>query len=152
MEAPVTDLTAAGLADFNKGIIAEFRANGGKVGGPFEGATLLLLTSTGAKSGQPRLAPLAYLTIDDMMIIVGSKAGADTNPDWVYNLRANPTAHVEVGTEAQDGTESYDVVARELPADERDGVYAKVASIAPVFNDYQSKTSRKIPLFELKRI
>lgn len=148
----MTDLTAAGLADFNKGIIAEFRANGGKVGGPFEGATLLLLTSTGAKSGQPRLAPLAYLTIDDMMIIVGSKAGADTNPDWVYNLRANPTAHVEVGTEAQDGTESYDVVARELPADERDGVYAKVASIAPVFNDYQSKTSRKIPLFELKRI
>ena len=75
---------------FNKSIVDEFRANGGKVGGPFEGATLLLLTTTGAKSGQPRLAPLAYLTIDGKMIIIGSKAGADTNPDWVHNLRANP--------------------------------------------------------------
>lgn len=148
----MTDLTAAGLADFNKGIIAEFRANGGKVGGPFEGATLLLLTSTGAKSGQPRLAPLAYLSIDGMMIIVGSKAGADTNPDWVYNLRANASAHIEVGTESHDGIESYDVIARELPADERDAVYSKVAALAPVFAGYQEKTNRKIPLFELKRV
>ncbi|HPY24004.1 MAG: hypothetical protein QG655_3475 [Actinomycetota bacterium] len=147
----MTDLTAAGLREFNKGIIEEFRSNGGKVGGPFEGATLLLLTSTGAKSGQRRLAPLAYLTIDGMMIIVGSKAGADTNPDWVYNLRANPSAHIEVGTGSGDQIESYDVVARELPADERDHVYAKVASLAPVFGDYQSNTDRKIPLFELKR-
>ena len=147
----MTDLSATGLRQFNDGIIKEFRSNGGKVGGPFEGATLLLLTSTGAKSGQPRLAPLAYLTIEGMMIIVGSKAGADTNPDWVYNLRANPSAHIEVGTEAHDRIESYDVVARELPADERDSVYAKVASLAPVFSDYQSKTGRKIPLFELKR-
>ena len=74
---------------FNANIVDEFRTNGGKVGGPFEGATLLLLTTTGAKSGQPRLAPLAYLTVDDKMIIIGSKAGADTNPDWVHNLRAN---------------------------------------------------------------
>ena len=73
---------------FNKSIVDEFRANDGKVGGPFEGATLLLLTTTGAKSGQPRLAPLAYLSIDGKMIIIGSKAGADTNPDWVHNLRA----------------------------------------------------------------
>lgn len=148
----MTDLTAAGLADFNKGIIAEFRANGGKVGGPFEGATLLLLTSTGAKSGQPRLAPLAYLSIDGMMVIVGSKAGADTNPDWVYNLRANPSAHIEVGTKSHDGIELYDVIARELPADERDAVYSKVAALAPVFAGYQEKTDRKIPLFELKRV
>ncbi len=84
---------------FNANIVDEFRANGGKVGGPFEGGTLLLLTTTGAKSGQPRLAPLAYLTIDDKMIIIGSKAGADTNPDWVHNLRANPQAHIEVGTD-----------------------------------------------------
>ena len=84
---------------FNKGIVEEFRANGGVVGGPFEGGTLLLLTSTGAKSGQPRLAPLAYLTIDGKMFIIGSKAGLDTNPDWVHNLRANPTAHIEVGTD-----------------------------------------------------
>ena len=130
---------------FNKSIIDEFRSNGGKVGGPFEGATLLLLTSTGAKSGQPRLAPLAYLTIDEKLIIIGSKAGADTNPDWVHNLRANPVAHVEVGTEA------YGVTARELPADERDEMYPKVVALAPGFGDYQSKTSRVIPLFELQR-
>ena len=130
---------------FNKSIIDEFRSNGGKVGGPFEGATILLLTTTGAKSGQPRLAPLAYLTIDQKMIIIGSKAGADTNPDWVHNLRATPRAHVEVGTEA------YDVIARELPAEERDETYPKVVAAAPGFGDYQSKTSRVIPLFELQR-
>jgi deazaflavin-dependent oxidoreductase (nitroreductase family) len=133
------------LNAFNKTIVEEFRSNGGVVGGPFEGATLLLLTTTGAKSGQPRLAPLAYLTIDGKMIIVGSKAGADTNPDWVHNLRANPRAHVEVGTEA------YDVIARELPTDERDETYPKVVALAPGFGDYQSKTSRIIPLFELQR-
>ncbi|HEX2401530.1 MAG TPA: nitroreductase family deazaflavin-dependent oxidoreductase [Mycobacterium sp.] len=130
---------------FNKNIVDEFRGNGGKVGGPFEGATLLLLTSTGAKSGQPRLAPLAYLTIDGKTIIIGSKAGADTNPDWVHNLRANPRAHVEVGTDA------YDVIARELPAEERDETYPKVVALAPGFGEYQAKTTRVIPLFELQR-
>lgn len=135
----------ASLDAFNANIVDEFRRNGGVVGGPFEGATLLLLTTTGAKSGQPRLAPLAYLTVDDKMLIVGSKAGADTNPDWVHNLRANPRAHVEVGTE------SYDVVARELPPDERDEVYPKVVQVAPGFGEYQAKTSRVIPLFELTR-
>ena len=131
---------------FNKNIVDEFRANRGKVGGPFEGATLLLLTTTGAKSGQPRLAPLAYLTIDQKMIIVGSKAGADTNPDWVHNVRANPRAHVEVGTDA------YDVTVRELPSEERDATYPKVVELAPGFGEYQAKTSRVIPLFELQRV
>jgi deazaflavin-dependent oxidoreductase (nitroreductase family) len=137
---------ADALRAFNKNIVDEFRSNGGKVGGPFEGATLLLLTSTGAKSGQPRLAPLAYLTIDGKMIIVGSKAGADTNPDWVHNLRANPRAHIEVGTDA------YDVIARELPPEERDETYPKVVALAPGFGEYQEKTSRRIPLFELQRV
>jgi deazaflavin-dependent oxidoreductase (nitroreductase family) len=141
-EVPDADTMKA----FNKNIIDEFRANGGKVGGPFEGGTLLLLTSTGARSGQPRLAPLAYVTIDQKMIIIGSKAGADTNPDWVHNLRANPRAHIEVGTEA------YDVTARELPRDERDQTYPKVVAVAPGFGDYQSKTSRVIPLFELQQV
>ncbi|WP_099039665.1 nitroreductase/quinone reductase family protein [Mycobacterium neglectum] len=130
---------------FNANIVDEFRANGGKVGGPFEGGTLLLLTTTGVKSGQPRLAPLAYLTIDDKMIIIGSKAGADTNPDWVHNLRANPRAHVEVGTT------DYDVTARELPPAERDAVYPKIVEQSPVFGDYQANTSRVIPLFELQK-
>ena len=139
------DTSKAALDAFNQPIIEEFRANKGVVGGPFEGATLLLLTSTGAKSGEPRLSPLAYLTIDDKMIIVGSKAGADTNPAWVHNLRANPRAHIEVGTDA------YDVVARELPADERDATYPKIVELAATFGDYQAKTNRVIPLFELQR-
>lgn len=131
---------------FNKSIVDEFRSNDGKVGGPFEGATLLLLTSTGAKSGQPRLAPLAYLTIDQKMIIIGSKAGADTNPDWVHNLRANSHAQIEVGTDA------YDVTARELPPAEHDEQWPKVVALAPGFGDYQANTSRVIPLFELQRV
>ncbi len=137
---------AESMKAFNKNIVDEFRANGGKVGGPFEGATILLLTSTGAKSGQPRLAPLAYFTIDGKMIIVGSKAGADTNPDWVHNLRANPQAHIEVGTDA------YDVTARELSSEERDATYPKVVEFAPGFGEYQAKTNRVIPLFELQRV
>jgi deazaflavin-dependent oxidoreductase (nitroreductase family) len=130
---------------FNKNIIEEFRANGGKVGGPFEGANLLLLTTTGAKSGQPRISPLAYFRIDGKLIIIGSFAGAPVNPAWVHNLRANPQAHVEAGTD------SFDVTARELPSAERDELFGKVAAAAPGFAEYQSKTSRVIPLFELQR-
>jgi deazaflavin-dependent oxidoreductase (nitroreductase family) len=133
------------MKTFNKRIVDEFRANGGKVGGQFAGANLLLLTTTGAKSGEPRLAPLAYFTIDGKLIIIGSKAGADTNPDWVHNLRANPRVHVEVGTD------SYDAKTRELPQDERDEIFDKVVAAAPGFGEYQSKTSRIIPLFEVER-
>jgi deazaflavin-dependent oxidoreductase (nitroreductase family) len=142
----MTDIPdAETMKAFNTSIVEEFRANGGKVGGPFEGATLLLLTTTGAKSGQPRLAPLGYLTIDGKMIIVGSKAGMDTNPDWVHNLRANPRAHIEVGTDA------YDVTARELAPEERTETFPKVVAAAPGYGEYQAKTSRVIPLFELQR-
>ena len=139
----VADTSA--LNDFNRQIVEEFRANGGKVGGPFEGGTLLLLHTTGAKSGKARLSPLAYLTVDDTMLIVGSYAGAPKNPAWVHNLRATPKAYIEVGTEA------YDVDVRELPDDERDATYAKITELAPVFADYQAKTTRDIPLFELTR-
>ena len=140
-EVPDADMMKA----FNKAIVDEFRTNGGKVGGQFEGADLLLLTTTGAKSGEPRLSPLAYLTIDGKTIIIGSYAGADIHPAWVHNLRANSRAHVEVGTT------DYDVIARELPPAERDEVYPKVVAAAPGFGDYQAKTSRIIPLFELQR-
>jgi deazaflavin-dependent oxidoreductase (nitroreductase family) len=131
---------------FNKDIIAEFRANDGKVGGQFEGANLLLLTTTGAKSGQPRVSPLAYFNIDGKLIIIGSFAGSDVNPAWVHNLRANPDAHIEVGTDA------FDVTAHELPRAERDELFAQVAGAAPGFAEYQSKTARVIPLFELRRV
>jgi deazaflavin-dependent oxidoreductase (nitroreductase family) len=128
---------------FNAAIVDEFRANGGKVGGPFEGADLLLLHTTGAKSGQRRISPLAYFTVDGRTIIIGSYAGADKDPAWVHNLRTTPRAHVEVGTDA------YDVIARELPTAERDALYPKVVEAAPAFAEYQRKTSRVIPLFEL---
>jgi deazaflavin-dependent oxidoreductase (nitroreductase family) len=134
------------LDEFNRGIVEEFRANGGKVGGPFEGGTLLLLHTTGAKSGKPRLSPLAYLTVDDKMLIVGSYAGAPKDPAWVHNLRATPKARIEVGTE------SYDVNVRELPDDERDATYPRITEVAPVFAEYQANTTRSIPLFELIRV
>jgi deazaflavin-dependent oxidoreductase (nitroreductase family) len=130
---------------FNKSIADEFRANDGKVTGPFTDSNLLLLTTTGAKSGQSRLSPLAYFRIDGKLIIIGSFAGADFNPAWVHNLRANPQAHIEVGTEA------YDVTARELPPAERNELFDEISTASPGFADYQAKTSRVIPLFELQR-
>ncbi|MGE2689908.1 nitroreductase/quinone reductase family protein [Mycolicibacterium pulveris] len=133
------------LKAFNAGIVDEFRANSGKVGGPFENATLLLLTTTGAKSGRQRISPLAYFSIDGKILIAGSYAGSDADPAWVHNLRAEPRAHVEVGTTA------YDVIARELSPAERDEFYPKVVEIAPVFAEYQAKTRRVIPLFELHK-
>ena len=132
--------------DWNTTIIEEFRANGGKVGGNFAGAPLLLLHTTGARSGAARINPMMYQDLGDGRVAVfASKAGADTNPAWVHNLRANPRAHIEVGTDA------YDVVARELPADERDATYPKIVELAATFGDYQAKTNRVIPLFELQR-
>jgi deazaflavin-dependent oxidoreductase (nitroreductase family) len=132
------------IKSFNQSIADEFRANDGKVGGQFAGANLLLLTTTGAKSGQPRLSPLAYFRIDGKLIIIGSFAGSDINPAWVHNLRANPSARVEIGTEASD------VTARELPLAERDELFAKIAAASSGFADYQAKTTRVIPLFELE--
>jgi deazaflavin-dependent oxidoreductase (nitroreductase family) len=136
---------ADALKTFNDNIVEEFRANGGKVVGPITG-DFVLLTTTGAKSGQPRLTPLVYFTIDDRMLVAGSYAGAPVDPAWVHNLRANPKAHVEVGTE------SYDATARELPLGERNALYEKVVELMPVFGDYQAKTDRVIPLFELQRV
>lgn len=131
---------------FNKTISDEFRANDGKVGGQFEGANLLLLTTTGAKSGQPRLSPLAYFRVDGKLLILGSFAGADVNPAWVHNLRANPSARVEIGNE------SSDVTARELSPAERDELFGKITAVAPGFAEYQAKTTRVIPVFELQPV
>jgi deazaflavin-dependent oxidoreductase (nitroreductase family) len=128
---------------FNKNIVDEFRTNDGKVSGQFADANLLLLTTTGAKSGQTRVSPLAYFRVDGKLIIIGSFAGAPMNPAWVHNLRANPQAHVEVGTDA------FDVTARELAPAERGELFGKVTAVAPGFAEYQAKTARVIPLFEL---
>jgi deazaflavin-dependent oxidoreductase (nitroreductase family) len=130
---------------FNAGIIEEFRTNDGKLSGQFATSNLLLLSTVGAKSGQQRVNPLAYLRIDGKLLIVGSFRGADFHPAWVHNLRANPRAHIELGSE------SFDVTAREIPPAEREEVIAKVVAAAPVFGQYQAKTERVIPLFELQR-
>jgi deazaflavin-dependent oxidoreductase (nitroreductase family) len=129
---------------FNNSVADEFRASDGKVGGQFEGADLLLLTTTGAKSGEPRVSPLAYFRIDGKLLIIGSFAGSDVNPAWVHNLRANPAARVEIGND------SSGVTARELPSDERDELFAQITAAAPGFAEYQAKTTRVIPVFELQ--
>lgn len=133
--------------DWNNSIIEEFRANGGKVGGPFEGATLLLLTTTGAKSGKQRVSPLAYTTDGDRFLIIASKAGAPTNPDWYHNLLAHPTATVEVGTE------QFQVKATSVVEEpERSDLYAKMVAKMPGFADYERKTTRKIPVVLLEKV
>jgi deazaflavin-dependent oxidoreductase (nitroreductase family) len=130
--------------DFNRRTIDEFRANGGKVGGQFEGFPLLLLTSTGAKSGEQRVNPVAYFDIDDKIYVVGSSAGRDRDPSWAFNIRAQPNAVMEIGSEPPKA-----VTARELPRAERDRIYAVVAERAPGFADYETRTDRVIPVFEL---
>ena len=133
------------IKSVNTGLVEEFRANGGKVGGTYKGANLLLLTTTGAKTRKPRVTPLAYFRFDGKLIIIGSSWGAQAHPAWVRNLWANPLVHVEVGME------SFDATARELPAAEREPVWAQVIATAPVFGEYQCRTDRVIPLFELQR-
>jgi deazaflavin-dependent oxidoreductase (nitroreductase family) len=129
--------------DFNERNIAEFHANHGKVGGQFEGAPLLLLHSTGARSGEPRTNIMMYLADGDRYLVFASKAGADTNPAWYWNLRAHPDVRIEVGDEA------FDAHAVELEGDERDTKYAEQASRFPGFADYERETDRTIPVVAL---
>jgi deazaflavin-dependent oxidoreductase (nitroreductase family) len=130
----------------NSQIIQEFRANEGEVGGYFKDATLLLLHTTGAKSGKERVNPVMYFRIDGKLLIVGSYAGADVDPAWVHNLHANPRAQVEIGRD------SYNVEARQLPRDERDAAYPRIVEAAPGFGGYQERTDRVIPVFELTKL
>lgn len=129
---------------FNEHNIDEFRRRGGKVGGQFEGTPLLLLTSTGARSGLQRTNPVAYFDLDGRVYVVGSSAGRDRDPAWVFNLRAHPAASVEIGAEPPRA-----VTARELPRAERDALYRSIVERAPGFGDYEQRTDRVIPVFEL---
>jgi deazaflavin-dependent oxidoreductase (nitroreductase family) len=131
--------------DWNSGIIEEFRANHGRVGGRFRGAPLLILKSRGAKTGQLRENPMMYLADGDRYLVFASKGGAPTNPDWYHNLVANPRATVEVGDE------TFDVDAEVLTGEERDRFYAKQAELYPGFADYERKTDRIIPVIALTR-
>lgn len=131
--------------DWNSKIIEEFRSNEGKVGGPFEGAPVLLLTTTGAKSGKRHTTPMMYLSEDGRFYVFASKAGAPTNPDWYHNLVANPTVTVEIGAD------SYEATAAPLAGEERDRIFAEQAQRYPGFAEYEAKTTRVIPVVELVR-
>ena len=131
------------MTDFNAQVIDEFRANHGRVGGHFEGAPLLLLHSTGARSGQKRVNPMMFLRDGDRYLVFASKAGAPDNPDWYHNLKAHPEATIEVGDDV------IEVRAEELPRAERDQKYAEQAALFPGFADYERKTDRVIPVVAL---
>ena len=129
----------------NASIIAEFRANAGKVGSQFAGAPVLLLTTTGAKTGRRHTTPMMYLPDGDRLLVFASKGGAPTNPDWYHNLLAHPRVTVEVGTD------SYEAEAEATTGSDRDHLYARQAELYPGFAEYQAKTTRTIPVIALKR-
>ena len=126
--------------DRNMLIIQEFRANAGKVGGPFAGKSLLLLHTTGAKSGQPRINPVACIRDGNRLVIIASKGGAPTNPDWYHNLLANPLVSVETGTE------QFQARASVAVEPERTRLYDKMVAMMPGFAEYQRRTKRVIPV------
>jgi len=132
--------------EFNKKIVEEFRANGGKVGGMFAGAPMILITMKGAKSGQTRTTPLVYSKDGNRFVVIASMAGAPNNPDWYYNLKAHSTVTVEIGTE------KFQVKASVTTGEERERLFNQQAAQLPVFNDYRKKTTRQIPVFVLERI
>jgi len=132
--------------DRNKVIMEEFRANAGKVGGYFAGKTLLILHTVGAKSGQERVNPTAYVMDDDHFVIIASKGGAPTNPNWYYNILAHPLVSVEVGTE-------FFLARAEIATEpERTRLYEKMTEMLPSFADYRQKTTRVIPVIILTRV
>lgn len=130
--------------DWNAQIIDEFRENGGKVGGPFEGAPLLLLHHVGAKSGARRVSPLAYQAVDGAYAIFASNAGRDRHPSWYYNLLAQPRTEIEVGTE------EIGAVARVADGEERAAIWDRQKQVAPQFAEYEAGTARQIPVVILE--
>jgi deazaflavin-dependent oxidoreductase (nitroreductase family) len=136
------------MNDWNTAIIDEFRANNGKVGGSFDGAPLLILHTTGAKSGKERLAPVMYQAVgdNDDVAVFASKAGAPTHPDWYHNLLADPNATVEVGDE------TYAAKARVAEGDERERIWGTQKERYPGFAEYEQRTSREIPVVVLERV
>ncbi|MEQ1736173.1 MAG: nitroreductase family deazaflavin-dependent oxidoreductase [Rhodoglobus sp.] len=137
------------MSDWNDKIIAEFRDNDGKVGGPFEGAHLLLLTTTGAKSGKPRVSPMVFFVEPEGTFVVASKGGAPSHPGWFHNLKANPTVDVEMSTPS--GIETFSATAARVDDSIRDDLFARLAARNPAFASYQKKTDRKIPVVSITR-
>jgi deazaflavin-dependent oxidoreductase (nitroreductase family) len=145
MSTPPSDSEAkvSRAQNMNAEIIAEFRANEGRVGGMFEGIPLLLLHHTGAKSGTSRINPLAYQADNGRYVVFASKGGAPTNPDWYHNLKAHPNVTIEVGTD------TIAVVAGEATGEERDRLFRTQAERIPQFGEYEEKTERTIPVMVL---
>jgi deazaflavin-dependent oxidoreductase (nitroreductase family) len=131
------------MNDFNEKVIAEFRENEGLVGGMFEGAPILLLHHTGAKSGTQRVTPMMYQQVGDEYAVFASMAGAPNNPAWYHNLVANPDVKIEVGTD------EVSVTARATEGDERTGIWEQQKSLFPTFGEYEAKTTREIPVVVL---
>ena len=134
------------LNDFNQHVISEFRANQGKVGGQLANMPVLLLTTTGAKSGRTLTKPLVYTTDGDRIVVLASFAGGPKNPPWYHNLVANPVATVELGSER------FRVRAAVAAGEERQRLFNRQAEQMPIFAEYQQKTTRQIPVIVLKRI
>jgi deazaflavin-dependent oxidoreductase (nitroreductase family) len=134
------------MSDFNKTVIDEFRANGGKASGAFAGAPMILVTHKGAKSGTERTTPLVYSRDGDRLVIIASMGGAPTNPKWFHNIKANPRVRVEVGDE------SFDADAEVLTeGPERQRLFDQQAALMPNFKEYQERTDRVIPVVVLTR-
>jgi deazaflavin-dependent oxidoreductase (nitroreductase family) len=134
------------MSDFNAAIIDEFRANGGKVGGQFEGAPMVLLHTIGARSGEERVNPLVYQADGDRIAIFGSKAGAPTHPAWYHNLLVNPDVTVELGPD------TVPMRARVADGEERERIWSRQKQVMPGFADYEANTSRVIPVVILERV
>src|SRR5712691_9471317 len=137
---------AASMKHINTDVVEQFRTNNGQIqSGMFKGARLLLLTTTGAKSGKTRINPLAFTRDGEHYVVIASKGGSPTHPDWYHNLAANPDVTVEVGTDR------FDAPARLAQGEERDRLYAAQAALMPGFAEYQRKTARQIPVVVLER-
>jgi deazaflavin-dependent oxidoreductase (nitroreductase family) len=139
------------MQDVNRDVIEQFRGNNGVItSGMFKGARLLLLTTTGARSGKTRINPLAFTRGDDRYVVIASKGGAPTHPDWYHNVVAHPDVTVEVATRS--GTEQFAARARVAQGDERQRLFDAQAAIMPGFAEYQRKTARQIPVVVLERV
>ncbi len=134
------------MSEWNDNAIKEFRANHGKIGGPFEGSDMILITTYGAKTNNPHTTPLVYTKSGDKYVIIASKGGAPTNPDWFFNIKANPVVDAEVGDE------KFKTSAEVVDEQTRKELYAKHAERYPGFLEYQAKTTRAIPVILLSRI
>jgi deazaflavin-dependent oxidoreductase (nitroreductase family) len=140
-------MSSTDLNDFNRTLIEEFRANDGTVTGVFAGAPMVLVTHTGAKTGQQRTTPLVHTRDGDRVVIIASMGGAPTNPAWFHNIKAHPRVTVELPTES---FEADAEILTEGP--ERDRLYAQQAALMPNFTEYQQKTDRVIPVLALTRV